>query len=94
MDICRVCDGSCCKTINLLYRKSGRSLYKNTPHLRDYPFLKRTGKYFTCDNYDEEKGLCKDYENRPNFCRNFICNEAIEILTLVLENPFPIIEGI
>lgn len=30
-------------------------------------------KTFDCRNFDKETGLCKDYENRPNICRNTSC---------------------
>lgn len=29
------------------------------------------GHYYTCKNYDGEKGQCKIYETRPNMCRNY-----------------------
>lgn len=28
---------------------------------------------YSCRNYDKESGLCKDYENRPQICRNSAC---------------------
>ncbi len=28
---------------------------------------------YDCDNFDNETGLCKDYKNRPNICRNTEC---------------------
>ena len=30
-------------------------------------------KTFKCVNYDKESGKCKDYERRPNICRNTSC---------------------
>lgn len=28
---------------------------------------------FDCINFDKDTGLCKDYKNRPNICRNTSC---------------------
>lgn len=28
---------------------------------------------YTCINFDKENGLCKDYDNRPDQCRNTNC---------------------
>lgn len=28
---------------------------------------------YDCENYDEATGLCKDYENRPQICRDTKC---------------------
>jgi Fe-S-cluster containining protein len=30
-------------------------------------------KTFDCEKLDKETGLCKDYENRPDICRNSSC---------------------
>lgn len=30
-------------------------------------------KVFKCVNYDKDAGRCKDYENRPDTCRNTSC---------------------
>ena len=38
---------------------------------------------FACDWFDVEMGRCKHYDDRPYFCRNFMCNVGktwIEIL--------------
>ena len=34
-----------------------------------------TSKVFTydCKNFDKDSGLCNDYENRPEICRNSTC---------------------
>jgi Fe-S-cluster containining protein len=29
---------------------------------------------YDCENYDKEKGVCTDYENRPEVCRNTTCD--------------------
>ena len=29
-----------------------------------------------CPNWDEETHLCGDYENRPQVCRDFLCEDA------------------
>ena len=35
---------------------------------------KRRGQYpFTCDLLDKETRQCKNYENRPLFCKKYIC---------------------
>jgi len=35
---------------------------------------KRRGLYpFTCDLLDKETRQCKDYDNRPRFCKNYMC---------------------
>lgn len=87
LDICRCCPilETCCKMFPLFYSTSKRMVYKNNPWLKKYPFIHREGKWFVCDNYDDETRLCKDYENRPFFCQNFVCSMAIEILDLVQE---------
>ena len=89
LDVCRFCPSNepCCANIRLTYVKSHRGVYKNTPHLAKYPFLHRDGKVFQCDRFDpnRENGHCTDYANRPNFCRHFICKEAVEIAELVQE---------
>lgn len=28
---------------------------------------------YECINFDQETGLCRDYLNRPNVCRNTVC---------------------
>jgi len=89
LDICRFCPSneSCCVSIRLRYVKSTRRVYKNTSRLQKYPFLHRDGNVFQCDRYDpnRENGHCADYVNRPYFCRDFICKEAVEIVELVQE---------
>jgi len=91
-DICRCCDGDCCKTFPLVYKKNKKTVYKNNPYIPS--FIHKKGKYFVCDIWNETTGKCNDYENRPFFCRDFICNKAVDILMLVSENPFPIVRGI
>ena len=29
---------------------------------------------YKCSNFDSKNGLCKDYENRPEICRNTKCD--------------------
>jgi len=31
-------------------------------------------KMYLCKKYDEELGLCNDYDNRPVICRNTTCS--------------------
>ncbi|HAL49844.1 MAG: hypothetical protein UU40_C0004G0022 [Candidatus Uhrbacteria bacterium GW2011_GWD2_41_121] len=34
---------------------------------------------YQCENHDPESGLCKDYENRPDICRNSRCRALDEL---------------
>lgn len=43
------------------------------------------GWAFSCNNFDKETHLCKDFEHRPLMCRWYICMEAVHILGLVGE---------
>jgi len=92
-NICRLCDGHCCAPpIAISYIKSKKQLYTNNPQLKKMPMMHKKGRYFMCDNYDKNRpnGHCKDYANRPEICRYFICREAIDILGLVTEGePLP-----
>lgn len=85
----------CCNPVKIAYSKRngfcGNDLKKALNH-RD--IWKETGeifvsenhpetiqvKTFRCDNFDEENNKCKDYENRPDICRNTTClkNESCE----------------
>lgn len=63
--------------------KKGDPLFIN---LKKFIYLKNESERsklqtFECKNFDKETGLCKDYENRPNICRNTSCvnsNEKIK----------------
>jgi len=80
---CLLCNGWCCSSIHLYYARSKKTVYKNSPHLRRFPFLHKVGKRFNCERWSQETGKCGDYENRPYFCRNFMCYSGktwIEIL--------------
>lgn len=55
--------------------KNGNPLFTRK---KEFIFLKNspdTNKLqtFECKNFDQVSGLCKDYENRPNICRNTTC---------------------
>ncbi len=30
---------------------------------------------YECENFDDNTGLCKDYENRPEICQNSTCED-------------------
>ena len=92
LDICSICDGHCCFRFSLYFNGSKRSLYKNSKRLKDLGVIIKVGdKEFTCINYTKERvngGHCKDYDNRPYFCKGFICSEAVDILDLVQEKHY------
>jgi len=90
---CLYCDGLCCTEIVLLsYEKDSRlkrrrKVNRNNKRLVKYPFLEKKGKYFECNLFDPNAtgGHCEDYENRPQFCKDFMCRKGGIILDLTSE---------
>lgn len=48
-------------------------------------------KTYTCKFFDQEKGVCKDYKNRPSICKNTIC---VAFNTNIFSEQAEIIDGI
>jgi Fe-S-cluster containining protein len=81
--------GNCCDPVKTrrffpddkIPRKSdGSALWKK----KDGLFLTAGGialDIFDCDNYDPETKRCKDYENRPQICKNSGCDNDPESLS-------------
>ena len=75
---CDECDGRCCVGFSLSFVSSGYKLYKN-----HYPpgtelrfgsgiiFIRQENLSWNCSAF--KNGKCSDYDNRPNFCRRFLC---------------------
>lgn len=82
---CLYCDGHCCNGFPMLYKHKQYhkrvTVYKNAPDVPKQ--FHKNGKSWFCDWW--KNGKCSDYENRPYFCRNFICRKAVEILDMVQE---------
>lgn len=96
---CFGCNGNCCKEFTLTIAKTvnrqidesiRRSVRKDSRYIKNnFPYIhKRNDGAFICDHYDvnRENGKCSDYENRPFFCKKFICHKALVILELVQES--------
>jgi len=66
---CEGCRQNCCDGFFVLKEKAG--------YLPD--FIRVTWSdgamaYCRCDNYDKKRGVCLDYEHRPDFCRRTATN--------------------
>jgi hypothetical protein len=99
LNICKmhepICKGHCCEKTTVFCDWAGPNLpahiKKSLPMVNLIkPSLARTsdgkshhGWAFSCNNFNEKTKLCKDFEHRPDMCRWFICEEAVEILSLV-----------
>jgi len=81
-DICRICDGSCCSEINLIYVKSHKKLYpsRRRKTLEKYPFLRYNPetRLYSCEEYVD--GLCQIYDEKPGWCNDFFCRKH-DVLT-------------
>lgn len=84
----------CCNPVKISMRKGvnpsvipipknekGEELFKKRDEVlvpENHPDTARVHT-FDCINFDSKTGLCKDYENRPDICRNTSCiNEQSE----------------
>lgn len=86
-NICLACGGSCCSWFSLHHEVDGERVYNddfckkwikdNMPHMH---YNEEEG-YFSCDWH---VGKCSNYEERPEFCREFYCSEYHEIETAAL----------
>jgi Fe-S-cluster containining protein len=46
---------------------------------------RHSGFGFSCSRFDKDTHLCKDFANRPDMCRTYICRDAVDILALTVE---------
>ena len=55
--------------------KNGNSLWtkRDETLLPEKDFETQVVDTYDCKNFNEETGLCADYENRPEICRNTSC---------------------
>ncbi len=63
---------------NLPKDKDGNPLFTNKKEFlfsKDNPDTEKF-QTFECKNFDKDTGLCKDYENRPDLCRNTSCIDS------------------
>ncbi len=60
---------------NLPADKNGDSLFSSRKEILYSKKNPDSTKFmtFNCKNFDSNTGLCRDYENRPDLCRNTSC---------------------
>lgn len=60
-----ICQGYCCEHISYVVKKNLEML--------GLKFELNDEGEFRCNSHDKVTGLCKKYENRPSYCKNFFC---------------------
>lgn len=62
------------KQVRRLTREELRAIFGKVPE--------DVNRWYTCEWFDAATGRCSHYDERPNFCREFMCSEAIEKMAL------------
>lgn len=68
---CLRCKKNCCDHFLITFDLFNKNWWESEGKFQFTMFKKDfiTGR-FHCDNFDRERGICTDYENRPIVCRN------------------------
>jgi Fe-S-cluster containining protein len=65
------CKSFCCRLLVRLEENERHEVDPVTNRLKGFVDKKENGK---CTYQDDETGLCNNWENRPNICRQYDCN--------------------
>lgn len=107
MNICRACSGSCCEKFplyqNTVNIETGEIENKKYFTHMDIEFLWNHRKgfngirchpeedyYFFCIHYKDN--LCAIYDERPDTCRNHLCDDYDVIMSLILTDKHEVME--
>jgi hypothetical protein len=92
------CKGRCCEDTAIIQVRRNPNLpaeikrelpmvnlIKPVKSVNNHGIITKSGWLFSCNNFDKETYLCKDFEHRPKMCQWYLCEEAVNILSLVNE---------
>ena len=94
MDICKACSGHCCNGFSLSHKVDGEDMClikKDTEYIHEHigDFMEfnhedDTVSWWKCNRFDSEVKLCSMYDERPNLCKSYHCEDYDSIMYLVL----------